>query len=80
MSLYGLVSPYLFMVACGVGLYFPYVAFQTTVFERLIAIARMPAAVLPLVLAVARGSLSRLLDCSHALIPKEVSHTGVSRR
>ena len=39
----GLISPYLFMVACGVGLYFPYVAFHTTVFERLIAIARMPS-------------------------------------
>ena len=31
------------MVACGVGLYIPYVAFHTAVFERLIATARMPA-------------------------------------
>lgn len=38
----GTISPYLFMVACGIGLYFPYVAFHTTVFERLIALARMP--------------------------------------
>lgn len=39
----GSLSPYLFMVACGVGLYVPYVAFHTAVFERLIATARMPA-------------------------------------
>lgn len=39
----GSISPYLFMVACGVGLYVPYVAFHTAVFERLIATARMPA-------------------------------------
>lgn len=39
----GAISPYLFMVACGVGLYIPYVAFHTAVFERLIATARMPA-------------------------------------
>ncbi|MEM7475978.1 MAG: DUF5690 family protein [Planctomycetota bacterium] len=32
-----LVSPFVFMVACGVGLYIPYVAFHTTVFERLVA-------------------------------------------
>ncbi len=30
------------MVACGVGLYVPYVAFHTTVFERLIAASRHP--------------------------------------
>lgn len=39
----GMIGPYLFMVGCGVGLYFPYVAFHTTVFERLIAVARMPS-------------------------------------
>ena len=39
----GSLSPYLFMVACGIGLYVPYVAFHTTLFERLIAIARMPS-------------------------------------
>ncbi len=38
----GLV-PYSFMVICGIGLYFPYVAFHTTVFERLIAVARVPS-------------------------------------
>ncbi len=38
----GWISPYGFMVICGIGLYFPYVAFHTTVFERLIAAARMP--------------------------------------
>lgn len=32
-----LLSPFVFMVACGIGLYIPYVAFHTTVFERLIA-------------------------------------------
>jgi hypothetical protein len=30
------------MVACGIGLYVPYVAFHTTVLERLIAAARRP--------------------------------------
>ena len=39
----GSLSPFVFMVACGVGLYVPYVAFHTTVFERLIAVARMPS-------------------------------------
>lgn len=38
----GLISPFVFMVTCGVGLYVPYVAFHTTVFERLIAAARRP--------------------------------------
>lgn len=33
----GLLSPFGFMVACGIGFYIPYVAFHTTVFERLIA-------------------------------------------
>jgi hypothetical protein len=31
-----------FMVACGIGLYVPYVAFHTTVFERFIAAAKRP--------------------------------------
>lgn len=39
----GLIGAYLFMVATGVGLYIPYVAFHTSVFERLIAISRMPS-------------------------------------
>lgn len=33
----GSFSPFVFMVAVGVGLYLPYVAFHTTVFERLVA-------------------------------------------
>lgn len=39
----GTISPFAFMVACGVGLYAPYVAFHTTIFERLIAAARVPS-------------------------------------
>lgn len=39
----GVVSPFTFMVMCGIGLYVPYVAFHTSVFERLIAAARMPS-------------------------------------
>ncbi len=38
----GWTSPFVFMVACGVGLYVPYVAFHTTLFERLIAASRYP--------------------------------------
>lgn len=38
----GGIGPFPFMVACGVGLYVPYVAFHTTVFERLIAASRRP--------------------------------------
>lgn len=38
----GRVSPFLFMVACGVGLYIPYVAFHTTVFERIVAASPHP--------------------------------------
>ncbi|MCA8999161.1 MAG: hypothetical protein KDA80_19325, partial [Planctomycetaceae bacterium] len=37
-----LISPFVFMVVCGIGLYIPYVAFHTTVFERLIAASRKP--------------------------------------
>ncbi len=33
----GWLGPLSFMVACGIGLYFPYVAFHTTIFERLVA-------------------------------------------
>ncbi|WP_145176404.1 DUF5690 family protein [Rubripirellula lacrimiformis] len=40
---YGLLSPIVFMVACGVGLYVPYVLFHTTVFERLIAASKVPS-------------------------------------
>ncbi|WP_197453107.1 DUF5690 family protein [Rosistilla oblonga] len=36
----GLISPFLFMVLIGVGLYLPYVATHTTIFERLIAMTR----------------------------------------
>jgi hypothetical protein len=36
------ISPFGFMAMCGVGLYVPYVAFHTTVFERLIAASRRP--------------------------------------
>ncbi|EMI20681.1 putative membrane protein [Rhodopirellula maiorica SM1] len=39
----GFFSPFVFMVACGVGLYVPYVAFHTTVFERLIAASKLPS-------------------------------------
>jgi hypothetical protein len=39
----GLIGAYLFMVATGIGLYIPYVAFHTSVFERLIAVSRMPS-------------------------------------
>lgn len=33
----GLLSPFVFMVSCGIGLYIPYVAFHTTMFERIVA-------------------------------------------
>lgn len=36
----GAVSPFAFMVLLGVGMYVPYVAVHTTVFERLIALTR----------------------------------------
>ena len=39
----GWLGPLSFMVACGVGLYLPYVAFHTTVFERLVAASGRPA-------------------------------------
>lgn len=38
----GSISPFLFMISCGVGMYIPYVAFHTTVFERLIAASGRP--------------------------------------
>jgi hypothetical protein len=37
-----MLSPFTFMVCCGIGLYVPYVAFHTTVFERLIAVSNRP--------------------------------------
>jgi MFS family permease len=40
---FGSMSPFAFMVSCGIGLYIPYVAFHTTVFERLIAVSRLPS-------------------------------------
>ncbi len=36
----GLLSPLVFMVMIGVGMYVPYVAFHTTVFERMLALFR----------------------------------------
>ncbi len=36
----GRITPFLFMVLIGVGLYLPYVAVHTTIFERFIAITR----------------------------------------
>lgn len=36
----GQISPFVFMVLIGVGLYLPYVAVHTTIFERFIAITR----------------------------------------
>jgi hypothetical protein len=36
----GMVNGFTFMVLTGVGLYLPYVAVHTTIFERLIAITR----------------------------------------
>jgi hypothetical protein len=38
----GALPPFVFMVMCGVGLYIPYVAFHTTLFERLIAASKHP--------------------------------------
>ena len=39
-QLQGLLSPFTFMVLIGLGTYIPYVAFHTTVFERLLAAFR----------------------------------------
>ncbi|MDE0866023.1 MAG: DUF5690 family protein [Rubripirellula sp.] len=39
----GWLGPLGFMVACGIGLYMPYVAFHTTIFERLVAASGRPA-------------------------------------
>lgn len=36
----GILSPFVFMVLIGLGAYVPYVAFHTTVFERLLAVFR----------------------------------------
>lgn len=36
----GLIAPFPFMVAVGLGMYLPYVAVHTTVFERLLAMTR----------------------------------------
>lgn len=38
-----MISPFAFMVMCGIGLYVPYVAFHTTLFERVIAASRHPS-------------------------------------
>ncbi len=38
----GYLSPFAFMVLCGIGLYIPYVAFHTTIFERLISASKRP--------------------------------------
>jgi hypothetical protein len=37
------LSAFGFMVLCGIGFYMPYVAFHTTVFERMVAASRMPS-------------------------------------
>ena len=37
---HGFISPFYFMVMLGVGLYLPYIAVHTTVFERFIAMTR----------------------------------------
>jgi Family of unknown function (DUF5690) len=37
---YDIVSPFVFMVMHGLGLYLPYIAVHTTIFERLIAMTR----------------------------------------
>jgi hypothetical protein len=39
----GTMSAMVFMVTCGIGLYVPYVAFHTTLFERLIAASTLPS-------------------------------------
>ena len=36
------IGGYSFMILCGIGLYLPYIAFHTTIFERLIAASRRP--------------------------------------
>jgi len=36
-SYQGWLTPFTFMVLCGIGLYIPYVAFHTTMFERIVA-------------------------------------------
>ena len=38
---YGRISPLLYMVLCGIGLYIPYVAFHTTVFERIVSASNL---------------------------------------
>ena len=38
----GELSPLAFMITCGIGLYIPYVAYHTTIFERLIAASGRP--------------------------------------
>lgn len=38
----GALSPMAFMILCGIGLYIPYAAFHTTIFERLIAASGRP--------------------------------------
>jgi hypothetical protein len=43
MQYLGWLGPLGFMIACGIGLYLPYVAFHTTVFERLVAASGRPA-------------------------------------
>jgi uncharacterized membrane protein len=39
-KLYGTISPFLFMVTIGVGLYLPYAAFHVSLFERLLAMTK----------------------------------------
>ncbi len=42
MQMSGALSPMAFMILCGIGLYIPYAAFHTTIFERLIAASGRP--------------------------------------
>ena len=39
----GRISPFPFMVICGIGLYIPYVNFHTAVFERIVSASPRPA-------------------------------------
>jgi len=38
----GVIGPFGFMIMCGVGLYIPYVAFHTTIFERIVSSSKLP--------------------------------------
>lgn len=81
---FGLVTPFVFMILVGVGLYIPYVAFHTTLFERIIAASNRPCNVgflmyvadalgylgygLVLVFRESNPSVPKLLPFFHALL------------